>query len=72
MSDNSLDSLITLGIETSCDETSVAVLCGADRMLSKRRLLAGGDSQTIWRRGARGGRRKHVEIINTVIEGSAS
>lgn len=62
------DKFLTLGIETSCDETSAAVLDGPDKLLSNvissqidvHRLFGGVVPEVA--------ARKHVEVINTVIE----
>ncbi|MFA6448000.1 MAG: tRNA (adenosine(37)-N6)-threonylcarbamoyltransferase complex transferase subunit TsaD [bacterium] len=59
---------LTLGIETSCDETSIAVLSGADKLLSNVvasqvdiHALFGGVVPEI-------AARKHTEIINVVLQ----
>lgn len=62
------DGFLTLGIETSCDETSAAVLKGGDKLLSNvissqidvHKLFGGVVPEVA--------ARKHVEVINTVID----
>ncbi|GAB6138793.1 tRNA (adenosine(37)-N6)-threonylcarbamoyltransferase complex transferase subunit TsaD [Halanaerobaculum tunisiense] len=62
------EDFLTLGIETSCDETSVAVVNNGKQVLSN--IIA---SQVDWHRKFGGvvpeiASRKHVEFINPVIE----
>jgi N6-L-threonylcarbamoyladenine synthase len=63
-----MDDFLTLGIETSCDETSAAALRGADGLLSNvvasqvdTHALFGGVVPEI-------AARKHTEIINAVLQ----